>query len=593
MTIAMGVVLLSAVLSEACGTRAREEALGQTQQALTADTARVFGFESASDWTSSAPVTLVNRHSQGSHALQVTTSSGSASVTSAPVSGPLEPTSLLAVDLIVPHLQSPTWHGQAQLSVTAPSVGVYNEWIGAVAFPFPYTTFQRIAFPISSAIQQRLGGSFSDLRATITVTGGAGAYVLDNLRFITAAEAASPVASRVSNESIMNFEDPNLWVAFAPTQLGSSDARISGSHSMTISNSSWTQIDSARLSGPMAAKGFMAFDFLVPSPQPQWWRGSLSLIASIPSRGVNGVSIGQLDLLSFPVDALTRVVFPVPSALGTALSRTFTDLTFTFVLNVPSGISGNYVLDYLRLVEDPTDPERPVVTGTEPPFTVAIPPVAIPPLGGTGQAAIDSARNFINWAVGARASQIAQARTVVKNAASNAEIVQALINEVNLANFGPWDRYAVTLAILGETQTQAANNFFTQILDLPLPPTGVRGLDDRHHHGPAADFAHVALQVKAVDGLAFARSPSGNQKLLQVIHDHPSAAVRIEAIRAYMQANGPAVRPTVLAAARPAEQVYVDSFPRLNETDQSSFDDQLNAWLATHPAAPEPVNPAD
>src|SRR5882757_3837935 len=109
----LGMLLLSVVAS--CGTHAREESLGQTSQALTVDTTRVFGFESPSDWTSSngSQATGV-QHDQGSASLGVT-SQGWVSVTSSRVSGPISATSTLAVDVVVPHLQSPLWYGQAQL----------------------------------------------------------------------------------------------------------------------------------------------------------------------------------------------------------------------------------------------------------------------------------------------------------------------------------------------------------------------------------------------------------------------------------------------------------------------------------------------
>src|SRR5260370_19745515 len=99
---------------------------------------------------------------------------------------------------------------------------------------------------------------------------------------------------------------------------------------MSISNFTWARIDSAPMPTPMGVKPFIAFDLLVPSPQPQWWRGSLDLVVSSPSLGLGDTPIGQLDLLSFPLDALTKVVLPVPANLQTALTGTSTDLRFTF-----------------------------------------------------------------------------------------------------------------------------------------------------------------------------------------------------------------------------------------------------------------------
>jgi hypothetical protein len=581
------VFLVLAVAALGCGNgHVREEIIGKSGQALSADTTRVFGFESLADWSGGGPLALSSRHDEGSNSLQVT-SQGSVSVTSAKVAGPIAATSMLAVDVTVPHVQSPLWHGQAQVVLNAPSIGLYNEWIGAQALPFPYSIFQRVQFPISDTIKQKLGGIFIDLQVTISVTGGAGDYLLDKLRFITPAEATEPVA-RASNASIMDFEDPDLWVGFQPALLASSDTRIRGAHSLAVSNFTWTRLDSALLSSPIGVKPFLAFDLRIPSPQGQWWRGSLDLVASIPSLGLHDVAVGHQDLLPLPLDVLTRVVFPVSVDLQNALGRSYTDLSFAFVLNVPSGVTGAYQLDYLRFQANATAaPERPEVIGDgSTPIVTAPSPVDIPPLGGSGVAAVQSARTFIDWASGARASQVVAARAVIRGAAANSDVAQALINEVNTNDLGSWVRYLVTLSILGEMQTVAGEDFFLHIVDLPLPadPDAIAG-----HGLRSPSFPLIGLQVKAVDGLAFMRTPRSNAKLLQIMSQHPSRTVRVEAIRAYLDHGG--ARADVLAAALPAERIVADSFQHASETDPSaSFDDQLDAYLAQHPSVGNPPN---
>src|SRR5262249_30456043 len=214
-------------------------------RALSADTARVFGFESAADWSSnstSVPLALSPHHTDGHASLDVT-STGSVSVTSVAVAGPLDATSILACDIIVPHVQSPLWYGQAQVVLNAPSVGLYNEWIGQAAFPFPYAVFQRVQFPLSNALVAKLQSPFTDLQVTLTVTGAAGHYLLDNVRFLTADQAKAPIAPRATSiGQILDFEDPNLWVAFQPTLVDPRDERVHGAQSIALSGFSWTRL---------------------------------------------------------------------------------------------------------------------------------------------------------------------------------------------------------------------------------------------------------------------------------------------------------------------------------------------------------------
>src|SRR5260370_35019692 len=90
------IVAAVAVTLIACGNRVKEETLGASQQkvsasALTGDAARIFGFENASDWTSSAGTPVLNtRHAQGASSLQ-SASQGRPTVTSAAVAGRLSP----------------------------------------------------------------------------------------------------------------------------------------------------------------------------------------------------------------------------------------------------------------------------------------------------------------------------------------------------------------------------------------------------------------------------------------------------------------------------------------------------------------------
>lgn len=574
------VVALCAAAAASCGDESLGAERGLVRAALTTAGTRVLGFESVSDWTvTGGSKALSNEHTQGATSLKLT-STGYVSAKSAKVQGPLGATAWLAFDVLIPHLQTPNWNGQAEVKLNAPSKGIYGYGLPARQFTFPYTVFQAMSFPVPSSIVTKLNGSYSDLEITISLTGGAGDYFLDNLRFLSADPQGRPVA-HVSAGEVLGFENWGAWISHAPAVVNTSGRVAQGEHSLSISNIGWTRLDSAPLPTPRnAAPPYVSFYLLLPSPQVNpYWFGAVDLLLSVPSAGLNDVAIGHQELTGLPLDSFQRITFPVPSSVQSVMSGTYPDLKFAVVLNVPQGQTGEYLLDHIWFHQDATPVDGPV-----PPSPEAVreqfeglpvdPPTDPPPLQGSGNVAVQNVRSFITWASGARASQVKQGRQLAYAARDNTDIVNAFIAELDVSS-GNLPRNLVVLSLIGELKTTAGEDLMLDILAVPLP---AGALDS-----PAA-MSVTGLQLKAVDCLAFTKTARSRTEVLRLAHEHPSRAVRMEAIRAYVDNYGPGGRSEVLAVARPDEASYVDAVHHRSEyPEQQTFDEQLQEYLVQHP----------
>lgn len=192
-------VLVSSFVFSGCGAapESESEPVGQVEQAVV-DVARVLGFESTADWsvtTGTKSSSTIRTQGARSLALRNFSYVELRSVALPTLSGV---TSTLAFDLRAP--VSPAW-GQAQLFVSIPSRGIYNQFSGQVSVAgMPASTFREIAFSLPANVVTALGQGYSDLTLTVTlnVPQTSQNYLFDNVRF---GGAATPnlVELRVSD----------------------------------------------------------------------------------------------------------------------------------------------------------------------------------------------------------------------------------------------------------------------------------------------------------------------------------------------------------------------------------------------------------
>ncbi|HET9957195.1 MAG TPA: LamG domain-containing protein, partial [Polyangiaceae bacterium] len=202
-----------------------------------------------------------------------------------------------------------------------------------------------------------------------------------------------------------------------------------------------------------------------------------------------------------------------------------------------------------------------------------------PPLGGTGTTAVSSVRDFIEWTLQSRSSQVLDGRAVIATAAGNSDVANALIAEVNVEQ-GSLVRNLIVVGILGELKSPEGEAFMRFLVDRPVPPGAATSREV---------LRLTAVQAKAVDGLAFSRSLGAKRKLLQVAAAHASRLVRFEAMRAYLDRFGPEAKNDLLGVVRPEEQLFLDGFYHRSELKNDlSFDQKLTQYLVTHPGGGVP-----
>jgi hypothetical protein len=159
-------------------------------------TSDVLGFEAQTDWTldpsdsgTTAIVGLNSNRTQGASSLEVT-AQNFARFNSAPMSSIGSVGPLVLLDVLLPTSQANQfWFGDAQMFLSAPSLGINNVPLGEVGMTgLALGTWQTLAFQMPAATAAALAQSvYSDLTFSVVLnvpSNETGHYLLDNIRSI-------------------------------------------------------------------------------------------------------------------------------------------------------------------------------------------------------------------------------------------------------------------------------------------------------------------------------------------------------------------------------------------------------------------------
>lgn len=179
--------LLSLTLCSCQGADApAAEKVGTLDAALSANAARVLGFEDPSSWSVSAGTKARSLdHSEGEASLEVSEISWveivSTPLSTADVGNPAH----IGFDLKLPATQpNPYWFGAAQLYLESPSRNLFNAFIAQRELTgLPTERFISLVFEVPQWVRSALSSGASDLKLKIAlnVPSGPGKYRLDNL----------------------------------------------------------------------------------------------------------------------------------------------------------------------------------------------------------------------------------------------------------------------------------------------------------------------------------------------------------------------------------------------------------------------------
>jgi hypothetical protein len=200
----------------------RGEAHESQSAALSTTMIRTLGFESLSDWhvlSSTPTLALSTTRTEGNSSLSVK-KGGWMQVESRLLSKEQAAPNSFGYSVRIPP-GSTGWLGETQLSINAPSVGIYSQVVGTAALSGP-GQFQRVQFTLSNALKAQLNNNYTDLQFRITVnvpSTATNAYLLDQLTFGNICES-NPVIDD-GNPCTDDSCDPLLGVRHLPRPNGS------------------------------------------------------------------------------------------------------------------------------------------------------------------------------------------------------------------------------------------------------------------------------------------------------------------------------------------------------------------------------------
>ncbi|WP_437606917.1 PEGA domain-containing protein [Sorangium sp. So ce834] len=149
----------------------------------------------------------------------------------------------------------------------------------------------------------------------------------------------------VNPASVLGFESIADWTASGAVKSASAD-HSEGTSALALRNFNFVELQSVPLTTVSGVTSTIAFD-LKPPVSPGF--GNAQLVVNIPSQGVHSVWLGQVNLAGLPAGTYSPISFSLPASVVSALSNTYSDLTFKIVLNVPQTTT-DYLVDNLRFV---------------------------------------------------------------------------------------------------------------------------------------------------------------------------------------------------------------------------------------------------
>lgn len=203
-----------------------------------------------------------------------------------------------------------------------------------------------------------------------------------------------------------------------------------------------------------------------------------------------------------------------------------------------------------------------------------------PSLAVSPEEAREAVQKFIAWAGASTVRQREEARAVISEARENKAVASALCDEVLRAQKTNHSRAILVLSILGEMRSSVGEECLRKLLHQPFPEKGTIA------HGEIVEQTALGtLQAKAVDGLAYLHTSSGDEEVLWAAGKHPSRIVRAEAIEAYLwnHKDSEQARAVLMQHVRPEEKVFLDRIRRDPTENAEVFNRKLEAFLKAHP----------
>jgi hypothetical protein len=233
-------------------------------------------------------------------------------------------------------------------------------------------------------------------------------------------------------------------------------------------------------------------------------------------------------------------------------------------------------------------PQAQVTTpGSSPPPLLIVPapgPAAAPPLASSNIPAAESVPPFIDWASRSGTDQREEVRKLIAAAGKNSDVAEELCREIFEIQNSDHSRTLIMLSVLGEMRNPDGEKCLIRFIHQTFPTQGTVV------NGEILEQTSLGtLQSKAVDGLAYAATETGDHEVLWAAGAHPARIVRAEAINAYLwnHRDSRSARAALLKVVRPDEAGFLDRPRHEPGMTRDQFNSKLLAYAKKHPA-PKP-----
>lgn len=208
-----------------------------------------------------------------------------------------------------------------------------------------------------------------------------------------------------------------------------------------------------------------------------------------------------------------------------------------------------------------------------------------PELTGTGEIAQKNALAFIEWAASSTKAQSEVVRKALAGARDNADIMGAFCKAALEKQPQDHSGALVVLGLIGEARSRYGEECLARFMKLPFPEKGTV-VDGEI----VEQTALATLQAKAIDGLAYLRSETGDKIVFEAVARHPSRIVRAEAIAAYLwnHDNSDRAKDALKPYVHKDELIFLDRVTRVEGEKKESFNRKLEAYLKAHPEMKPP-----
>ncbi len=246
-------------------------------------------------------------------------------------------------------------------------------------------------------------------------------------------------------------------------------------------------------------------------------------------------------------------------------------------------LCGILVASLIGIRADPLDAQG-TTPGSAPPPRSTLPtpgPAAVPLLASPNLPVTESVPRFIDWAGGSGADQREDVRKLIAAASSNSDVAQELCREIFEIQNTDHSRTLIMLSVLGEMRNPDGEKCLIRFVHQPFPTQGTMV------NGEIIEQTSLGtLQGKAVDGLAYARTETGDREVLWAARAHPSRIVRAEAINAYLwnHQDSESARAALLMVVRSDERDFLDRPRHEPGMTGYQFNSKVEEYAKKHPA---------